>query len=106
MAELHRAFGHAQSASLKLPRERTTLTSKNFGAEISISARSYRVASSVRAALEPDLGRLPKSDGRASISTTGTDVIFRIEAPDVPTLRAGVHSLLLLADASLRCLTL
>jgi tRNA threonylcarbamoyladenosine modification (KEOPS) complex Pcc1 subunit len=35
----------------------------------------------------------------------GTVIIFRIETSDLPTLRASIHSFLMLSSAALRCLT-
>jgi tRNA threonylcarbamoyladenosine modification (KEOPS) complex Pcc1 subunit len=81
------------------------LTSKKCRAEIHVSTSSRRIAKSVSAALAPDLQRLPKHDGSARISLQGTVIIFGIETSDVPTLRASIHSFLMLSGAALRCLT-
>jgi tRNA threonylcarbamoyladenosine modification (KEOPS) complex Pcc1 subunit len=81
------------------------LTSKKCRAEIRVSTSSRRVAISVSDALAPDLERLPKGDGSAEISLQGTVIVFVIETPDLPTLRASIHSFLMLSDAALRCLS-
>ena len=81
------------------------MTSTSCTAEIRISAKSEKIASSVCSALAPDLKRLPKDEGRATISLSGSSVVFKIETHDLATLRASVNSYLRLADASYRCLT-
>jgi tRNA threonylcarbamoyladenosine modification (KEOPS) complex Pcc1 subunit len=81
------------------------LTSKSYRARIKLSAKSRRVATSIRDALAPDLKRLPKTEGRAEISLKNSDVIFTIETNDIASLRASVNSYLRLADASYRCIT-
>jgi tRNA threonylcarbamoyladenosine modification (KEOPS) complex Pcc1 subunit len=83
------------------------LTLKSCRARIRISTRSGRVAGSIRAALAPDLKRLLKDDegGRAEISLSGSNIIFRVETGDLATLRASVNSYLRLADASYKCIT-
>jgi tRNA threonylcarbamoyladenosine modification (KEOPS) complex Pcc1 subunit len=82
------------------------LTSKSYRARIKLSAKSSRVATSIRDALAPDLKRLPKTEGRAEISLKNSDIIFTIETGDIASLRASVNSYLRLADASYRCITL
>ncbi|HJS68982.1 MAG TPA: KEOPS complex subunit Pcc1 [Nitrososphaera sp.] len=81
------------------------MTSKSYRARIELSAKSRRVATSIRDALAPDLKRLPKTEGRAEISLKNSDVIFTIETNDIASLRASVNSYLRLADASYRCIT-
>lgn len=81
------------------------MTSKSYRARIKLSAKSRRVATSIRDALAPDLKRLPKTEGRAEISLKNSDVIFTIETNDIASLRASVNSYLRLADASYRCIT-
>jgi tRNA threonylcarbamoyladenosine modification (KEOPS) complex Pcc1 subunit len=80
------------------------LTLKSCRARIRISAKSKRAAASIRDALAPDLKRLPKTEGRAKISLSNSDVIFEIETPDVASLRASVNSYVRLADASYKCI--
>ena len=99
------ASGFARNATSRLRPGHTTLTSKKCRAEIRVSTSSQRVANSVSAALAPDLKRLPKGDGSAEISLEGTIIIFRIETSDLPTLRASIHSFLMLSSAVLHCLT-
>lgn len=82
------------------------MTLKSYRARIRVSAKSRRAATSIRDALEPDLKRLPKADGRAEISLKNSDVIFTIETNDIASLRASVNSYIRLADASYRCTTL
>jgi tRNA threonylcarbamoyladenosine modification (KEOPS) complex Pcc1 subunit len=81
------------------------LTSKSYRARIKLSAKSRRVAASIRDALAPDLKRLPKTEGRAEISLKNSDIVFTIETNDIASLRASVNSYLRLADASYRCIT-
>lgn len=83
------------------------MTLKSCRARIRISTRSGRVAGSIRAALALDLKRLLKDDegGRAEISLSGSNIIFRVETGDLATLRASVNSYLRLADASYKCIT-
>lgn len=84
------------------------MTLKSCRARIRISTRSGRVAGSICAALAPDLKRLLKDDdeeGRAEISLSGSNIIFRVETGDLATLRASVNSYLRLADASYKCIT-
>ena len=80
------------------------MTLKSCRARIRISAKSRRAAASIRDALAPDLKRLPKTEGRAEISLSNSDVIFEIETPDVASLRASVNSYVRLADASYKCI--
>ncbi|MGI0048028.1 MAG: KEOPS complex subunit Pcc1 [Nitrososphaera sp.] len=82
------------------------MTSKSYRARIKLSAKSRRVATSIRDALAPDLKRLPKTEGRAEISLKNSDIVFTIETNDIASLRASVNSYLRLADASYRCITL
>jgi tRNA threonylcarbamoyladenosine modification (KEOPS) complex Pcc1 subunit len=77
---------------------------KSCRARVRISAKSRRAASSIRDALAPDLKRLPKTEGRAEISLSNSDVVFDIETPDVASLRASVNSYIRLADASYKCI--
>lgn len=79
---------------------------KNCRARIRVSAKSRRAAASIRDALAPDLKRLPKTEGRAEISLTDSDVVFEIETPDIASLRASINSYIRLADASYKCTTL
>ncbi len=79
---------------------------KSYKAKIKISAKSRRVAASIRDALAPDLKRLPKTEGRAEISLKNSDVIFDIETGDIASLRASINSYIRLADASYKCITL
>lgn len=104
-AGLPPASGSAQNATSRLHQGHTTLTSKKCRAEIRVSTSSRLVANSVSAALAPDLDRLPKHDGSTRISLQGTVIVFRIETTDLPTLRASIHSFLMLSGAALRCLT-
>ena len=80
------------------------MTLKSCRARIRISAKSKRAAASIRDALAPDLKRLPKTEGRAKISLSNSDVVFEIETPDVASLRASVNSYVRLADASYKCI--
>ncbi|MEW6604997.1 MAG: KEOPS complex subunit Pcc1, partial [Thermoproteota archaeon] len=73
---------------------------KNCKARIRISTKSRRAAASIRDALAPDLGRLPKTEGRAEISLKNSDIIFEVETPDIASLRASINSYIRLADAS------
>ena len=98
--------GTAQSAALRWHQAPMTLTSTNCAAEIVISAKSPRIAKSIRDALAPDVATLPKSGERTIVSLKGSDVIIKIASADVPSLRASISSFLLLAGASVRCLTL
>lgn len=82
-----------------------TLTSKRCTAEIRITAKSKRIASSICDALAPDLSGFSKSGESASISLRGSNVIMKFEAKDVPSLRANLNSSLLLSGALIRCLT-
>ncbi len=82
------------------------MTLKNCRARIRISAKSRRAAASIRSALEPDLARLPKTEGRAEISLKNSDIVFYIETPDIASLRASINSYIRLADASHKCITL
>lgn len=82
------------------------MTSQSCRARIRVSARSRRAASSIRDALAPDIRRLPKTEGRATISLSNSDVIFDIKTPDIASLRASVNSYIRLADASNKCITL
>lgn len=82
------------------------MTLKSCRARIRVSARTRRAAASIRDALAPDLGRLPKTDGTAEISLKNSDVIFTIETGDVASLRASVNSYIRLAEASYKCTTL
>lgn len=79
---------------------------KSYRAKIKISAKSRRVAASIRDALAPDLKRLPKTEGRAEISLKNSDVVFDIETGDIASLRASINSYIRLADASYKCITL
>jgi tRNA threonylcarbamoyladenosine modification (KEOPS) complex Pcc1 subunit len=79
---------------------------KSYRAKIRVSAKSRRVAGSIRDALAPDLKRLPKTEGRAKISIKDSDVIFTIETDDIASLRASINSYIRLADASYKCITL
>lgn len=79
---------------------------KSCRARIRVSAKSRRAAASIRDALAPDLKRLPKTEGRAEISLTDSDVVFEIETPDIASLRASINSYIRLADASYKCTTL
>ena len=83
------------------------MTLKSCRARIRISTSSGRVAGSIRAALAPDLKGLLKDDegGRAEVSLSGSNIIFRVETGDLATLRASVNSYLRLADASYKCIT-
>jgi tRNA threonylcarbamoyladenosine modification (KEOPS) complex Pcc1 subunit len=82
-----------------------TLTLKSCKAKIRISTKSKRAADSIGAALVPDLSRLPKDEGRATISLKNSDIIFKIETGDIASLRASINSYLRLADASYKCIT-
>lgn len=82
------------------------MTSQSCRARIRVSARSRRAASSIRDALAPDIRHLPKTEGRATISLSNSDVIFDIKTPDIASLRASVNSYIRLADASNKCITL
>lgn len=79
---------------------------KSCKARVRISAKSRRAAASIHDALAPDLKRLPKTEGRAEISLSNSDVIFDIETPDIASLRASINSYIRLADASHKCITL
>ena len=80
------------------------MTLKSCKAKVTLSPKNKRAASSIRAALAPDLARLPKDEGRATISLYNSDIIFKIETGDIATLRASINSYLRLADASYRCI--
>lgn len=82
------------------------MTLKSCRAKIRVSAKSRRVAASIRDALAPDLKRLPKTEGRAEISLKNSDIIFTIETDDIASLRASINSYIRLADASYKCITL
>ncbi|HXG06218.1 MAG TPA: KEOPS complex subunit Pcc1 [Nitrososphaera sp.] len=80
---------------------------KNCKARIRISTESKRIAESIRDALAPDLGYLPKTEdsgGRAEIFLENSDIIFDIITPDIASLRASTNSYIRLVDASYRCL--
>jgi tRNA threonylcarbamoyladenosine modification (KEOPS) complex Pcc1 subunit len=64
------------------------------------------MAQSICDALAPDLSILSGRGERAKISLRGTDVLIEFQSEDVSSLRASVNSFLLLAGASMRCLTL
>jgi tRNA threonylcarbamoyladenosine modification (KEOPS) complex Pcc1 subunit len=83
----------------------TTLTLKSCKAKIRLSSDGKRAVNSIRAALTPDLSRLPKEEVRAFISLENSDIFFRIETDDIASLRASINSYLRLADASYRCIT-
>lgn len=82
------------------------MTLKSCRAKIRVSAKSRRVAASIRDALAPDLKRLPKTEGRAEISLKNSNIIFTIETDDIASLRASINSYIRLADASYKCITL
>ncbi len=81
------------------------MTLKSCKAKVRLSPKEKRAADSIRSALAPDLPRLPKDEGRATISLQNSDVIFKIETDDIASLRASINSYLRLADASYRCIT-
>ncbi|HKU48847.1 MAG TPA: KEOPS complex subunit Pcc1 [Nitrososphaera sp.] len=78
---------------------------KSCTAEIVISAKSRRIASSIRDALSPDLSILPGNGQSAKLSLKGSNIILKFESSDLASLRAGLNSALLLASASFRCIT-
>ena len=82
------------------------MTLKSYRAKIKVSVESKRAATSIRDAILPDLRRLPKTDGTASISLKKSAIIFTIKTNDIASLRASVNSYLRLADASYKCVTL
>jgi len=82
------------------------LSSKSCTAEILISAKSKRVAESIRDALSPDLSMFSGNGESAEIILKGSKIFIRFESKDTSTLRANVNSALLLTGASFRCLTL
>jgi tRNA threonylcarbamoyladenosine modification (KEOPS) complex Pcc1 subunit len=82
------------------------LTSENCAARIVISAKSKRMAHSIRDALAPDFLMFSLKGEIAKISLKGSKILVEFQSQDVSSLRASVNSVLLLAGASIRCLTL
>jgi tRNA threonylcarbamoyladenosine modification (KEOPS) complex Pcc1 subunit len=98
--------GTAPNATSKSHQALTTLTSASCAARVVISAKSRRMAEAICNALAPDLPVLSARGERATISLDGARVLIEFQSKDVSSLRASVNSLLLLAGASARCLTL
>ena len=104
---LQQGYGTAQSATARLRLGHMTLNLKSYKARIKVSTRSKRVAAGICHALAPDLRLMPSTGSRAEkISLKNSEVIFKIEASDIASLRASINSYLRLADASYKCLTL
>ena len=98
--------GTAPNATSKSHQAHTMLTSGNCAAKVVFSAKSKRMARSIRDALAPDLLFLSSGGDTARISLKGSEVLIEFQSQDVSSLRASLNSLLLLAGASMRCLTL
>jgi tRNA threonylcarbamoyladenosine modification (KEOPS) complex Pcc1 subunit len=79
---------------------------KSYKARIRISTKSKDIAASVSKALEPDLRFIPATQCVAEIYLENTEILFKINASDITSLRAIVNSHVRLADVSYRCLTL
>jgi tRNA threonylcarbamoyladenosine modification (KEOPS) complex Pcc1 subunit len=103
---LQQGYGTAQSATARSRQGHMTLSLKSYKARIKVSTRSKRVAAGICHALAPDLRLMPSTGSRAEISLKNSEVIFKIEASDIASLRASINSYLRLADASHKCLTL
>jgi tRNA threonylcarbamoyladenosine modification (KEOPS) complex Pcc1 subunit len=67
-------------------------------AEIRVDAPSAAVAEAVAGAIGPELADVP---GRAALQVAGSAVTFQLDADDLPSLRAMVHTVLRLADAAI-----
>lgn len=106
LAGSRQGFGAAPSAASRSHREHTTLTSKKCTAEILISTKSKRIASSMKDALAPDLSMLSGEGEHAEIRLKGSKIFIKFETGEVASLRANLNSALLLASATYRCLTL
>jgi tRNA threonylcarbamoyladenosine modification (KEOPS) complex Pcc1 subunit len=79
---------------------------KSYKARIRISTKSKDIAASVSKALEPDLRFIPATQCVAEMYLENTEILFKINASDIASLRAIVNSHVRLADVSYRCLTL
>ncbi len=79
---------------------------KNYKARIRISTKSKDIVASVSKALEPDLRFIPATQCVAEMYLENTEILFKINASDIASLRAIVNSHVRLADVSYRCLTL